>query len=85
MRLQVQAAFERGVRVIPVLIDGAGPLRPQELPSEPRMLAEINAAVLSDARFESDATQLSFIIQQVLGESTDAGQAAAADLARRRK
>src|SRR6516165_12630708 len=34
VRFEVTTALERGVRVIPVLIDGAKPLRQEELPAE---------------------------------------------------
>jgi hypothetical protein len=43
VRFEVQAALERGVRVIPVLVDGASPLRLQQLPSELHKLAQLNA------------------------------------------
>lgn len=34
VRFEVQVALERGVRVIPVLVDGAKPLQQQQLPAE---------------------------------------------------
>jgi len=33
VRFEVQTALERGVRVIPVLVDGAKPPRPEQLPA----------------------------------------------------
>ena len=43
VRFEVQTALERGVRVIPVLVDGARPLRQQQLPAELQKLARLNA------------------------------------------
>src|SRR5215472_6360123 len=34
VRFEIKAALEHGVRVIPVLVDGARPLRHQQLPAE---------------------------------------------------
>jgi hypothetical protein len=50
VRFEVQAALERGVRVIPVLVDGARPLRQQQLPAELQKLARLNALELSYGR-----------------------------------
>jgi hypothetical protein len=66
VRFEVQAALERGVRVIPVLVDGANPLRQQQLPAELQKLARLNALELSYGRYEYDADRLVNIIQQVL-------------------
>ena len=56
VRFKVQAALERAVRVIPVLVDGARPLRPQQLPPELGKLARLNALELSLVRYQYDAT-----------------------------
>src|SRR5215469_4106373 len=42
VRFEVQTALEQGVRVIPVLVDGARPLRQEHLPAELRKLARLN-------------------------------------------
>ena len=68
VRSEVQAALERGVRVIPVLLDGTKPLRQQQLPSELQQLARLNAFELSYGRYEYDADRLLNLIQQVLDE-----------------
>jgi hypothetical protein len=44
VRFEVQAALKRGVRVIPVLVDGAQPLRQDQLPAELRRLARLKCA-----------------------------------------
>src|SRR5262249_3018138 len=66
VRFEVQAALERGVRVIPVLVDGARPLRRQELPAELHKLARLNALEWSSRRYQYDADQLLDLIQKVL-------------------
>ena len=66
VRFEVKTALERGVRVIPVLLDGARPLRQQELPDELHKLARLNAAKLSYDRYKDDVNRLLDLIQQVL-------------------
>jgi hypothetical protein len=66
VRFEVHAALERGVRVIPVLVDGAKALREQQLPSELQKLARLNALKLSYDRYEYDAGKLSDVIKRVL-------------------
>jgi hypothetical protein len=81
VRFEVQAALERGVRVIPVLVDGAKPLRHEQLPAELRNLARLNALELSYGRYEYDADRLLDLIQRVFpaASSTSIGQAAQGD------
>ena len=66
VRFEVQTALERGVRVIPVLVDGARPLRQQQLPAELQKLARLNALELSYGRYEYDADRLLNLLQRVL-------------------
>jgi hypothetical protein len=73
VRFEVQTALERGVRVIPVLVDGARPPQRQQLPSELSKLARLNALELSYGRYEYDADRLLRIIQQVLDEVLGTG------------
>jgi TIR domain-containing protein len=77
VRFEVTTALERGVRVIPVLIDGARPLREQDLPTELHKLARLNAAKLTWERYQDDADRLLDLIQGVLatvGEERLAGE-----------
>jgi len=66
VRFEVQTALERGVRVIPVLVDEARPLRQQQLPSGLQKLARLNALKLSYDRYQYDVDRLVDLIQQVL-------------------
>jgi hypothetical protein len=52
--------------VIPVLVDGAKPLRPQDLPAQLQGLSELLALELSTARYQFDADRLLGTIERVL-------------------
>ena len=66
VRFEVQTALERDVRVVPVLVDGAKPLRREQLPAELHKLARLNAFELSSGRYQYDADRLVDLIQRVL-------------------
>jgi TIR domain-containing protein len=79
VRFEVKTALRRGVRVIPVLIDGAKPLRQQDLPPDLHKLARLNAHKLSYDRYPDDSARLVDLIQRVLaapGELAEAGRKA---------
>jgi TIR domain len=66
VRLEVGAALERGIRVIPILVEGAGMPRRQELPEALAGLARRNALSLRHESFRSDAERLLAAIGPVL-------------------
>jgi len=66
-----QTALDQGVRVIPVLVDGAKPLRQQQLPAELSKLARLNAIELSYSRYAYDADVLLSHMQRVLATATE--------------
>jgi len=66
VRFEIQTALERGVRVIPVLVDDAMPPRRHELPAELQKLARLNALELSSVRYQYDADRLLNLINKVL-------------------
>jgi DNA-binding XRE family transcriptional regulator len=68
VRFEIRTALERGMRVIPVLTDGAKPLRDQQLPPDLRTLARLSALEMSYDRFEYDETRLTAVIGKVLAE-----------------
>ena len=78
VRFEIQTALERGVRVIPVLVDGAKPVRQQQLPSGLQKLARLNALELSVSRYQYDADRLLDLIQRVLTPVRDLAAAASA-------
>jgi hypothetical protein len=76
VRFEIQMALKRGVRVIPVLVDGARPLRQQELPSGLEKLAGLNALELSYGRYQYDADRLYDLIQRELAPIREREEAA---------
>jgi hypothetical protein len=73
VRFEVQEALERKVRVVPVLVDGARPLRQEQLPAGLRKLARLNALELSYGRYEYDADRLFDLIQRELAAAPGTG------------
>lgn len=66
VRLEIGAALERHIRVIPVLVEGAAMPRPEELPPDLLKLTRRNAIELSDARWSFDVDRLIQTIEGVL-------------------
>ena len=58
VRLEIEAALTRKVRVIPILVDGATMPRAEELPPSLARLVRRNALELSPARFDYDTSRL---------------------------
>lgn len=67
VRLEVQAALERDVRVIPILVEGAAMPRRQDLPRPLARLARRNALTMRHDSFRYDAERLVEAIERVLG------------------
>ena len=75
VRFEVQTGLERGVLVIPVLVDGAEPLRQQQLPAELQKLARLNALQLNYGQYyDYDADRLINLIQTGLAEKIGEAQ-----------
>ncbi len=68
VRLEVETALERKIRVIPVLVQGAPMPRAEELPPSLARLARRNAIEISDARWVYDVDRLARTIQKILEE-----------------
>jgi hypothetical protein len=73
VRFEVQTALERGVRVIPVLVDGAKALQQRELPLKLHRLARLNALELSYSRYDYDANRLFDLIRRLLTAASGTG------------
>lgn len=58
VRLEVQAALNRGVPLVPVLVDGARMPKAAELPRSIKKLAYKNAVELSHTRWNHDVGRL---------------------------
>jgi hypothetical protein len=69
VRLEVAAALERKIRVIPVLFGGTRPPRPEDLPPELVLLSRRNAITITDAGFRQDVTRLIESVEKVIASS----------------
>jgi hypothetical protein len=81
VRLEIEAALARKVRVIPILVDGARMPRAEELPPSLAPLARRQALELSPSRFEFDTSRLLKVLDKTLGAKPppkDAATSAAA-------
>jgi TIR domain len=68
VRLEIEAALARNVRVIPVLVDGATMPHADELPPSIASLARRQALELSPSRFHSDTDRLLEMLDKTLAE-----------------
>jgi hypothetical protein len=66
VRLEIAAALDRSIRIIPVLVEGAAMPAPEELPPDLIRLTRRNAIELSDARWAFDVDRLLQTIEGVL-------------------
>jgi hypothetical protein len=74
VRLELEAALERDVRVIPVLVDGVSMPGDDELPPSLVPLARRHAFDLSYGRFRDDARRLVEIVDRVITTTASATQ-----------
>jgi WD40 repeat protein len=72
VRLEIQAALERDVRVIPILVEGAPMPRLRDLPRPLAGLARRNALTMRHESFPYDAERLLEAIERVLADPTPA-------------
>jgi TIR domain len=77
VRLEVEAALARDVRVIPILVDGAPLPAPEELPPGVRPLVRRQALELSPSRFDFDTARLLGVLERSLAERRGDGVAQA--------
>ena len=68
VRLEIEAALTRKVRVIPILVGGARMPRADELPPSLVALARRQALELSPSRFEFDTSRLLKVLGKTLAE-----------------
>jgi hypothetical protein len=69
VRLEIEAALARNIRVIPILVQGARMPRADELPDSMAMLARRQAIELSPRHFKSDAGPLLQVLDQVINKA----------------
>ena len=75
VRQEVAAGLAKGLRVIPVLLDGATMPDPAHLPPELAALAGRNALELDNTRFAADMAHLVHAVRDVLGDAATPGLA----------
>ena len=68
VRVEVEAALARDVRVIPVLVDGASMPPAEALPASLRRLVRRQALELSPSRFDFDTGRLLRVLDRTLAE-----------------
>jgi hypothetical protein len=68
VRLEIEAALQRGVRVIPILVDGATMPDAAELPPSLAGIVHRHALELSPSRFEFDSNRLLRVLDRTLDE-----------------
>jgi len=83
VRLEIEAALTRNVRVIPILVEGARMPRADELPASLATLVRRQALELSPSRFDSDTRRLLKVLGRAITEAQDrASQRSAASYQR---
>jgi hypothetical protein len=68
VRLEIEAALNRQVRVIPILLQGARLPKAEVLPETLRPLLRRNALEMSDARWRFDAERLIDVLEEIEAE-----------------
>jgi hypothetical protein len=74
VRLELQTALQRGIPLIPVLVNRAEMPSPAELPASLASLAQRQALAISDSRFHGDVNKLISALEPVLAKSGFAAQ-----------
>ena len=72
---EVRRALERGIRVIPILVDGANMPRAEDLPADLKPLARRQATRLDYESFDSQADRLVAALGKILAPTPDAAPA----------
>jgi hypothetical protein len=67
VRVEIEAALKRDIRVLPVLIDGAQMVTPDDLPDSLKPLARRQAFEIAHHRFGADVDRLVLALQRILG------------------
>ena len=85
VRLEIEAALTRNVRVIPILVEGARMPRADELPASLDKLVRRQALELSPSRFEFDTRRLLRVLDRTLAEAQEQARQEAERAAHRRQ
>jgi len=74
VRLEIETALKRRIRVVPALIGGAPMPTPEELPDSLKSLRRRQGIQISHAGFDGDVAQLIMKLEEILGEVPDEEQ-----------
>jgi hypothetical protein len=85
VRLEIGAALNRDIRVIPVLVQKAVMPKSQDLPDELSRLSRRNALELSDHRWQFDVDQLIGALERILAAREEARQRTEQEAEERRR
>lgn len=66
VRIEIEIALQRGIRVIPILVEGASMPMNTELPDSMAPLSRRNGTAMSHARFNVEADQLMNTLKRIL-------------------
>jgi len=67
VRIEIESALKRDIRVIPVLVDGAGMPKAELLPDSLKPLSRRNAVTLSHHRFGAEVDEMARTLKDALG------------------
>ncbi len=70
VRLEIEAALNRNIRVIPILVEGARMPRPDQLPPSLAKLVRRNALELNPGHFDFDTSRLLKVLDTTLADAT---------------
>ena len=85
VRLEIEAALARDVRVIPILVEGARMPRADELPASLSKLARRQALELSPSRFDVDTGRLLRVLERTITEAQEQARKQAEEAAARQR
>lgn len=74
VRTEIATALRNGVRVIPVLVEGATMPSEQDLPNSIKSLARRQAHEISDLRWDYDVEKLASVIEKTYADGAQADQ-----------
>lgn len=70
VRIEISSALGRGIRIFPVLLDGAQPPQSHQLPEDMRSIVRRQAISLDYTRFDQDILKLANSLTKALKQST---------------
>lgn len=85
VRLEITTAFNRELRVVPVLVQGAVMPQTPDLPNDLAKLSRLNAIELSDLRWQRDADQLISALERILVQREEERRRAAEEAEERQR